>query len=56
MKKFSHDIQCTLLIKAVLLIILWLVCFRGAEKNTTQASQWLFGVTPMLKSGESCMH
>lgn len=47
MKRFSHDIQLTLCIKGILLLLLWIVCFKGAEKNPLQASQWLFGVTPV---------
>ncbi|HBI21033.1 MAG TPA: hypothetical protein DDY37_00335 [Legionella sp.] len=50
MKRFAHDIQFTLVIKGILLVLLWVVCFKGAERNTTQASQWLFGIMPAQQS------
>ena len=43
MKKITRDIQLTLFIKFLLLIILWVVCFKGAEKNTVSLAQWLYG-------------
>ena len=45
MKKITRDIRLTLMIKFVLLLILWIVCFKGAEKNTTSLPQWLYGAS-----------
>lgn len=54
MKRFAHDIQFTLLIKGILLLLLWVVCFKGAERNTMQASLWLFGVpTPQQQTSST---
>ncbi len=50
MKPFAHDIRWTLLIKGILLALLWVVCFKGAPRNTTQAPQWLFGIKPALQT------
>lgn len=44
MKMFAKDIVRTLFIKLGFLILLWFVCFKGAQKNTIDLSQWLYGV------------
>ena len=43
MKKITKDILLTLMIKFFLLTMLWFFCFKGAEKNTVEMSQWLYG-------------
>ena len=43
MRSLSRDIKLTLLIKFSLLIILWLVCFKGVEKPSMSTQQWLLG-------------
>ena len=43
MKNITKDIQLTLAVKFVLLIALWVLCFKGAEKNTVGLAQWLYG-------------
>lgn len=43
MKKITRDIRLTLTIKFLLLIVLWVVCFKGAVKNTVSMPQWLYG-------------
>ncbi len=43
MKPLTRDIQFTLIIKFALLIVLWVICFKGAERNTTSMQQWLYG-------------
>lgn len=43
MRKLSHEIGFTLIVKLVLLTILWGVCIRGAVKNTVSMQQWLYG-------------
>lgn len=43
MNKLARDIRITLVIKFLLLIILWVVCFKGAVKNTVSMQKWLYG-------------
>lgn len=43
MSTLTHDIRVTLIVKFLLLIVLWFVCFKGAEKNTVSMQQWLYG-------------
>lgn len=43
MKMFTKDIVRTLAIKLVFLVLLWVVCFKGAPKNNIDLSQWLYG-------------
>lgn len=43
MKRLTRDIQMTLIIKFTLLIVLWVFCFKGAEKNKVSMQQWLYG-------------
>ena len=43
MKMFTKDIVLTLSIKLIFLILLWLVCFKGAPRNNIDLSQWLYG-------------
>lgn len=43
MNKLTRDIRLTLMVKFVLLIILWVVCFKGADKNKMPLPQWLYG-------------
>ncbi|MCR9191526.1 MAG: hypothetical protein NXI01_02570 [Gammaproteobacteria bacterium] len=45
MKPITKDILFTLCVKFMLLTTLWLVCFKGAEKNTVDTQQWLYGTT-----------
>ena len=40
MKRLSRDIQVTLLVKLILLVLLWFFCFKHAEKNTLSIQQW----------------
>lgn len=42
MRSLARDIQFTLLIKFLLLIILWVVCFRNVQKPSTDVQQWMF--------------
>ena len=44
MKKLTKDISLTLSFKLVLLVLLWWFCFKGAEKNTIDLPQWLYGI------------
>lgn len=50
MKKITRDIQLTLIVKLLLLIALWVICFRGAEKNTVDLGQWLYGVDSIVST------
>lgn len=43
MKPLTRDILFTLVAKFSLLIILWVVCFKSAEKPEKDVHQWLFG-------------
>jgi hypothetical protein len=43
MSHAARDIRRTLLIKLLLLILLWLVCFRGTEKPVVNGPSWLLG-------------
>lgn len=43
MKPLTKDIAVTLTIKFLLLITLWIVCFKSDHKTTKPAEQWLFG-------------
>lgn len=43
MNTITRDIRLTLLIKFLLLMVLWIVCFKGAGKNTVSMQQWLYG-------------
>ncbi len=43
MKSLSRDVVLTLIIKLSLLFILWFVCFKGVEKPSKNAQQWLLG-------------
>ena len=49
MKRFAHDIQWTLLIKGILLVLLWVVCFKDIEKNPVDLAHWLFGSTQEIQ-------
>ena len=43
MRSLARDIRITLLIKFTLLIILWLLCFKGVEKPSINTHEWLLG-------------
>ncbi len=43
MKTITKDITLTLCFKFILLIVLWMVCFRGIAKNPVHLAQWLYG-------------
>lgn len=43
MSSARRDIARTLAIKLLLLVLLWFVCFRGAEKPTVDGPTWLLG-------------
>ena len=43
MRSLAGDIRVTLLIKFTLLIILWLICFKGVEKPSMNTKEWLLG-------------
>lgn len=41
---FTRDILRTLLLKLTFLVLLWLICFKDAQKNNVDAAKWLYGV------------
>lgn len=43
MRSLARDIRITLLIKFSLLIILWIICFKGVEKPSMNTQEWLLG-------------
>jgi hypothetical protein len=43
MRSLARDIRITLLIKFSLLIILWIICFKGVEKPSMNTREWLLG-------------
>lgn len=43
MKPLTRDISITLIVKLLLLITLWWVCFKDAEKPTKDPQRWLLG-------------
>jgi hypothetical protein len=43
MKPLTRDISITLIVKLLLLITLWWVCFKGVEKPSKDPRQWLLG-------------
>ncbi|MCP0914176.1 MULTISPECIES: cytochrome oxidase putative small subunit CydP [Legionella] len=43
MKPLTRDILLTLTLKLSLLIGLWFVCFKGAEKPAQEMHRWLLG-------------
>ncbi|WP_203455637.1 cytochrome oxidase putative small subunit CydP [Legionella sp. MW5194] len=43
MKALTRDISITLLVKFILLVLLWWVCFSHVEKPVRDARQWLLG-------------
>jgi hypothetical protein len=43
MQYLARDIKLTLLIKFTLLLILWWVCFKPAEKPVINTQLWLLG-------------
>jgi len=45
MKPLSRDILITLTVKCMLLIALWWVCFKDAEKPTKDTRQWMLGTS-----------
>ncbi|MDX1836170.1 cytochrome oxidase putative small subunit CydP [Legionella taurinensis] len=45
MKPLTRDISITLLVKFILLVLLWWVCFRPVEKPVMDARQWLLGAS-----------
>ena len=55
MNTLARDIRLTLIIKFLLLVILWSVCFKGAVKNTVSMQQWLYGssVESMSKNNKN---
>ncbi|MCW8400011.1 hypothetical protein OQJ26_14600 [Legionella sp. PATHC038] len=42
-KPLTRDILITLIIKFSLLILLWIICFKGVEKPHQSNEQWLLG-------------
>lgn len=44
LKPLARDIIVTLIIKLILLISLWIVCFKNVEKSHLSNEQWLLGV------------
>ncbi|HHF7345034.1 TPA: cytochrome oxidase putative small subunit CydP [Legionella feeleii] len=45
MKPLTRDILLTLLVKLLLLIALWWVCFKDVEKSSKNTQQWLLGTS-----------
>lgn len=43
MKSLTRDILVTLIIKFILLILLWVFCFKNVEKPHLSNEQWLLG-------------
>lgn len=43
MKPLTRDILVTLVVKFMLLITLWWVCFKDVEKPSKDTRQWLLG-------------
>ena len=43
MKPLARDIIVTLIIKFILLISLWIICFKNVEKPHQSNEQWLLG-------------
>jgi len=43
MKPLKRDILITLIVKFMLLITLWWVCFKDVEKPVKDTRQWLLG-------------
>lgn len=50
MKAITKDIILTLCCKLIGLILLWIVCFKGVEKNPVGLAQWLYGSTQTLEN------
>ncbi|KTD63602.1 hypothetical protein Lsan_1035 [Legionella santicrucis] len=44
LKPLARDIIVTLVIKLILLISLWIICFKNVEKSHLSNEQWLLGV------------
>ncbi|CAM3488208.1 cytochrome oxidase putative small subunit CydP [Legionella longbeachae] len=44
LKPLARDIIVTLIIKLILLISLWIICFKDVEKSHLSNEQWLLGV------------
>lgn len=42
-KPLTRDILVTLTIKFILLILLWVICFKNVEKPQQSNEQWLLG-------------
>lgn len=42
-KPLARDIIMTLIIKIILLISLWIICFKNVEKTHKSNEQWLLG-------------
>ncbi len=47
MSQAARDIRRTLLVKLLLLVVLWFVCFRGAEKPVVDGPKWLLGTSTL---------
>lgn len=45
MRTIQRDISLTLFIKVLLLIILWVVCFRGHKHPHVDGPTWLLGAS-----------
>jgi hypothetical protein len=45
MKTLARDVTVTLIVKLSLLILLWIVCFKGVEKPSKDPQQWLLGAS-----------
>ncbi|MDI9818119.1 MULTISPECIES: cytochrome oxidase putative small subunit CydP [unclassified Legionella] len=43
MKPLTRDILLTLLVKLILLVALWFVCFKDIQRPSNTTKEWLLG-------------
>lgn len=53
LKPLTRDILVTFIIKFTLLILLWIICFKNAEKPQQSNEQWLLGSAKQEVSNDS---